>query len=112
MLCKDIVWHLRHLKFLTFMALLHKKVRDPMHHYVYINLFLKQLNIFQAIDCGAWGKKVQPSSLMFAHGFPHHLAGEMFYCTDHVLRIEFLAFWSSNVPLPHCKLLNCRLVKK
>ena len=86
--------------------------RGVMRHHVYVQIFLKQLNIFQAIHCGAWGKKIQPSNPMFAHGPPNHLAWEVFYCNNDVLRLESLAFWSLNVPLPQCKLLNCRFVRE
>ena len=76
------------------------------HRYVYIQLFLKQLKIFQAIYCGAWAKKIQPSTPRFARGPPNHLAWVVFYCTDDILCNESLDYG-----FPHRKLHICQKIK-
>ena len=66
-----------HFRPMTSCSIVHE-YRSVMHHHMYIQFFLKQLSIFQAIYCGVWGKKIQPSSPMFGHGPSNHLAWECF----------------------------------
>ena len=79
-----------HFQAMRWCSIVHE-YRGVMHHHVYIQLFLNQYNIFQAIYCAALGKKVQPSSIMFACQPSNHLAWRVFYCNDGVLCLDSLA---------------------
>ena len=74
-----------------------KSIEDTLVHLVWS---LGQENIIQQFHVCSWPPK------------PSGLGSILLYCTDGVRRIKALGFWFSNVPILHCKLVNCKFVKE
>jgi len=71
-----------HFRSVTWCSITHSSF---IHRHVYIQLFLKQLNILQAIHGGACGKKIQPSYTTFGYIAPQNICfgGLYWWCTSH-----------------------------